>query len=116
MKRPRKTVAEQRQERAEAEARCWAEFRQKLEVAQTYEDAVKLHSQAPPESAPGRRFYSNLGFFLINNFAPPSGANQTERTNYLRLIKVFDEAGRLKPGTRQQVEEAFKKSLNAEML
>ena len=115
MKRPRKTAAEQREERAEAEAHCWVEFRQKLEAAQTYEDAIKLHSQAPPESAPGRRFYSNLGFFLINSFAPPSAANLTEKTNYLRLIKNFDDAGLLKPGSRQQIEEAFKKSLNTEL-
>lgn len=115
MKRPRKTVAERRQERATAEARCWDEFRPKLEAAKTYADAIKLHSQAPPPDAPGRRFYSNLGFFL-QGFTPPDGANLTERANYLRLIKNFDDEGLLKPGARQDVEEAFKRALRSEML
>lgn len=116
MKRPRKTEAERREERAAAEARCWEEFRPKLEAAQTYTDAVRLHSQAPPVDAPGRRYYSNLGFFLIHGFAPPPAANSTEWTHYLRLIKNFDEVGILKPGARQQVEEAFKKALSVAML
>ena len=114
MKKHRKTEAERREERAASETRCWEEFRPKLEAAQTYADTINLHSEAPPPDAPGRRYYSNLGFFL-QGFTPPQGANLTERANYLRLIKNFDAAGMLKPGARQQVEEAFRKAPGVEM-
>jgi len=51
---------------------------------------------------PGRKYYSNLGFFL-SSFIPPDGANTEELTLYLALISRLDQAGNLKPGVAAKV-------------
>jgi hypothetical protein len=58
-----------------------------------------------PDS-PGRRFFSNLGFFL-QTYAPPAGASVSELTEYLRLIQLFDEEGTIKKGVRPEIEKGL---------
>ena len=68
-------------------------------------------AHAPPPDAPGRRFYSNLGFFL-GAFTVPMGSNQTERSHYIEFIKRLDAAGALKPGAAEAVLAALRSSMS----
>lgn len=111
MKKRRKTKAEGAQEWAAAEGRCWETFRAKLAAARGYVEARLLVEQAPPTDMPGRRFYSNLGFFL-GNFLPPAGSSYDEKALYLQLLQRIDAEGLLKPGARQQADEALRKAMS----
>lgn len=110
MARQRKTAAQRRLESYEADRRAWETFRPKLAAVQSLAEAYVLHSQAVPPDTPGRRYYSNLGFFL-QTFAAPDGANATELTEYMRLIQRFDAEGVLKEGARVTVEERLRSAL-----
>jgi|SRR5581483_9872854 len=90
-----------------AESRIWTDFAEKLSALTTFEEAKRLVASAPPPDAPGRRFYSNLGFFL-QGFSVPDGSGTAERSFYLSFIRKLDEAGELKPGARAVIEAAFK--------
>jgi|SRR6266850_872986 len=87
MKRRRRTKDEQRYEKEEAARKVGENFLPKLEACQTIADAIALRNEAVAEGKPGRAFYSNLGFFLINSFAPPDGATGREITAYIKLIE-----------------------------
>jgi|GEM_PF-1943216 len=106
MARNRKTKAQLDHERSEAERREWEIFRPKLDALQTYAEALKLVAEAPRPDAPGRRYYSNLGFFL-QAFTVPMGSSHAERALYLQFIQRLDAAGSLKPGARQPIEQAL---------
>lgn len=106
MGRNRKTKAQRDHEYREAERREWEVFRPRLDALQSYAKAKQLVTEAPPPDAPGRRYYSNLGFFL-QAFTVPMGSNYAERVLYLQFILRLDASGALKPGTRQQIEEAL---------
>lgn len=110
MAKARKTKADRDREYAEAERRAWKEFLPKLTAIQTFIDAQLLVDQAPPPDAPGRRYYSNLGFFL-GAFTVPAGSNQTERSLYIQFIQRLDAAGALKPGAAEGVLESLRSSL-----
>jgi hypothetical protein len=97
----------ERQKWEDAHTRYWPRFRTAVEAAATCDDAVRVMQHAPPEGAIGRRFYSNLGFFLQSKFAIPDGAAAVERGLYAGLIQRLDEAGQLKPGVRDRVERAI---------
>jgi hypothetical protein len=86
MAKRRKTKAEQRMEWDEAERRVWDAFLPRLQAAQGIADAIILWSQAVPESRPGRKYYSNLGFFL-HTFSPPDGASGYELSLYAQIIE-----------------------------
>ena len=60
MAKSKKTKAERRNECLAADQQAWKSFEPKLAALQTREDALALVAAAPPESAPGRRYYSNL--------------------------------------------------------
>jgi hypothetical protein len=111
MARRRKTADELSQERYEAEQRAWDVFRPKLAALQTFDEAVSLVNQAPPHSSPARRHYSNLGFFLQNNFNVPAGSSNAERALYLEFITRLDAAGALKPDAREQIERTIRASI-----
>ncbi len=113
MSQSRKTRADRERERAEAERRAWEQFRPKLDALQSFADAMKLVQEAPRPDSPGRRFYSNLGFFL-NSFAVPMGSNYEERALYLKLIQRFDTAGELKPGAGQKIQQDLRRAMEAE--
>ena len=86
------------------------EFLPKLAALQSFEEARALVAQAPPPNSPGRRYYSNLGFFL-QGFTVPMGSSQTERSLYMSFIRRLDAAGALKPGVAPQILEALSKSV-----
>lgn len=106
----RKTKAEQDQQRAEAERTAWDVFLPKLEALQSYAEALQLVAAAPRPDSPGRRYYSNLGFFL-QAFTVPDGSSYTEKVQYLCFVKKLDAAGELKPGALQSIEEALQKAM-----
>lgn len=113
MSRSRKTKAERDHEHHEAERRAWEAFRPKLEALQSYPEARKLVAQAPPESAPGRGYYMNLGFFL-QSFTIPLGSSYEEKALYLQFIQRLDARGGLKPGVGQQVEAALRRAMETQ--
>lgn len=110
VKRHRKTKAEKHQERVNAEHMVWERFLPRLEALKTMEDAYQLVAEAPPPDAPGRRYYSNLGFFL-QGFMPPMGSSYGEKGLYLQFIQRLDAARALKPGAREQVEKQLRDAM-----
>ena len=74
MSRNRRTRDKREQERADADRRAWDRFRPRLESLSSFIEARLLVKQAPPPDSPGRRYYSNLGFFL-QDFTVPSGSS-----------------------------------------
>jgi hypothetical protein len=111
MARPRKTAAQRRQESIDADRRAWEDFLPRLQAVETLIDAYRLVGNAIAPDTPGRRYYSNLGFF-IQYFAAPDGANGTELREYLRLVRAFDVEGALKPGVREEVEGKLQAALS----
>lgn len=109
----RKTKAQRDQERAAAERRVWEVFRPNLDKAQTLADALQLAAQTPPPNAPGRRYYSNLAFFL-QCFGVPGGTSYAEKALYLQLIKRLDASGVLKAGASQKIEEDLRQAMEAQ--
>lgn len=88
MSRRRKTVAERRREYAERERAEWEFFRERLAAATTLEAACRLFlHEAVPEGTPGRRYYSNLGFFLQQGLSIPDGAGAAELALYAGLVE-----------------------------
>src|SRR5262245_58279947 len=112
MPKKRKTVAERRQEANEKERQAWDEFYPQLVAVQSLKQAILLHHNAVPPDTPGRRHYSNLGFFL-QSFWPPHGATVSELREYLRLIACFDSEGALKPGARSEIELRLRASIRS---
>jgi hypothetical protein len=86
----------------------WPAFRDRLAAAQNMAHALTLLGEQPAENAPGRRFYSNLGFFL-QGFTVPGGSSARERALYLAFVQRLDAAGALKPGVMVEVEARFGK-------
>ncbi len=103
----RRTKTERDASYASEETRVWNDFVAKLAGLKTFEEAKRLVASAPPPGAPGRPFYSNLGFFL-QQFTVPDGSGTTERSLYLAFIQRLDDAGELNPGARAQIEATFK--------
>jgi hypothetical protein len=113
MARSRKTKAQRDHERAEADRREWETFRPRLNALQSYTDAVRLVAETPPPDAPGRRYYSNLGFFL-QAFTVPFGSSHAEKALYLQFIQRLDAGGELKPGAGQKIVEALRHAMKAQ--
>ena len=110
----RKTTAQKIQERTEAERRVWEVFRPKLDAVQNLAEAHELAAETPPPDAPGRRYYSNLAYFL-QCFGVPGGSSYAEKGLYLKLIARLDSTGILKPGAREQIESEIRHAMEAEM-
>ncbi|QIN84642.1 hypothetical protein GBA63_19785 [Rubrobacter tropicus] len=110
MTRRRKTRT--RQEWEEADLRAWDEFSRRLEAAESMGDALALYASTPPPDSPGRRYYSNLGFFL-QSFDVPGGSDYDERAMYLRFVKKLDDSGALKPGAGRKVRDKLRRSMEA---
>jgi len=111
----RKTKAERDQQRVEAERLAWETFRPKLEALQSFAEAKQLVAEAPSPDSPGRRYYSNLGFFL-QAFTVPMDSSHAEKALYLQFIQRLDTAGTLKPGARQAIEDALRHAMNSQNL
>ena len=98
----RKTAAERRAETEARDREAFEIFREKLEaVCDPVEAKLLAHASRP--SSPGRRYYSNLAFFVDHAFQRPAGASQVELGLYIGLIRRLDEAGALVPGAAEEV-------------
>ena len=106
-----KTTAEREQEQARADCRVWDEFEPRLGGLQSVPGAIRLVSEGPPPGVPGRRYYSNLAFFL-GSFNVPSGASHAELSLYLQFIRRIDNAGALKPGEGKKIQDALQQAMN----
>jgi hypothetical protein len=113
-RRRRKTPAELRQEWSDKQDRCWDEFQPRLAAIESWEDAKDLHNKAPAPDTPCRKYYANLGYFLMNGFAAPNGANHTELQLYLQLVKRMEARGELKPGETEKIEEALRHAMQSQ--
>ena len=87
-------------------------FRSKLDALQSFVEAQRLVAESPPPDAPGRRYYSNLGF-LLQAFIVPDGSSYEEKALYLQFIQRLDAAGSLKPGAGQKVAEELRRAMRA---
>jgi hypothetical protein len=110
MPKKRKTAAQRRQEIVDADRRAWEDFLPKLQAVETPLDAIRLAASTVGPNTAGRRYYSNLGFF-VQSYWPPDGANSTELVEYLRLIRAFEAQGALKPGVRNELEAKLEAAL-----
>ena len=110
MARRRKTKVEQAVEWEQAERRIWNEFRPKLADLKSYSEGRALLKESPLPDRPGRRFYSNLDFFLTN-FVVPAGSNEEERRLYLQFIQRLVAAGEINPGDGDKIEEVLRRAI-----
>ena len=110
MSKIRKTQADRDRERAAAEQQAWEEFVPKLAALQTIVEAQLLVARGPRPDAPGRQYYSNLGFFLAA-FTVPAGSNQTERELYIQFIQRLEATGALKPSVAPGILLTLRSSL-----
>lgn len=110
MAKGQRTQADRDREWAAAEQRAWEEFLPKLAALQTFVEAQLLVARGPRPDAPGRRYYSNLGF-LLEGFTVPAGSNQTERELYIQFIQRLEAAGALKPGAAPGIVATLRSSL-----
>lgn len=106
-----KSRSEKEREWAEAQKREWEDFLPKLAALKSFEDAKLLVNQAPRPDSAGRKYYSNLGFFL-QAFSVPRGSNQTERLHYIQFIQRLDEAGMLKLNAAEDIIKNLRNSLD----
>jgi hypothetical protein len=101
-----------RQPREEAERRqAWTAFHDRVESARGLAEAEAIVADLPPESHPGRKYYSNLGFFLTT-FAPPKGGTMEEIQLYLRFLERMNAAGQLRQGVFDTLRNALKLALH----
>lgn len=102
----RRTERDRREARRKAEAEHWDWFVEELRDLDDYVQALKLAHTGPGPDQPGRKYHSNLAFFL-QQFTVPHGSNSTERALYLEFVRKLDKAGKLKPGGLASVEAGF---------
>jgi hypothetical protein len=112
MARRRKTPAELRQEWLDQEKRSWDEYEPKLAAVNSLDDAWALHREAPGRDWPGHKYYSNLGFFLMN-FNPPNDASRSELLHYLTLVRLLDAVGELKPDALPRIEAELLRAIES---
>ena len=109
MTRRRKSKAERRQERYEAEQREWELFRPKLEGLGSLADAVEVLKAMPLPDTPGRKFYTNL-FYFVNHLSPPGASSYREKELYIRFIDTLERIGELNPDARKRVEAELRQA------
>jgi hypothetical protein len=106
----RMTKTERHQKSKEDENRVWNLFRIRLEVLQNFTEAMQLVNESPSQDAPGRRYFSNLGFFL-GAFSIPTGSSYAEKALYLQFIQRLNATGQLKPAGGKKVEAELQKAM-----
>lgn len=89
-----------------ANDRYWQYFREVLSNLDDYKEARDFAYSGPGPDQPGRKYHSNLAFFL-ERFYIPGGSNSTERALYLKFLRKIDKAGQLKPGSLAELEKQF---------
>jgi hypothetical protein len=111
--RRRKTKTKRNQEQLDADRRVWDQFHPRLEASASFIEAQLLVKEAPPPDSPGRRYYSNLGFFL-QAFTIPKGSSYAEKALYLQFIQRLDATGALKSGVGQKVQEELRHAMEVQ--
>jgi hypothetical protein len=106
-------MAKREQGWTEADRRVWDQFRSRVEALTSFPEGHVLVGEAPPPDSPGRRYYSNFGFFL-QEFTIPEGSSYAEKELYLRFIERLNDAGELKPGVGQKVQEELRRAMEAQ--
>ena len=102
----RKSAGERRPEKVEKPNQYWEKFRSILHATENRCDALALALAMPRQETPGRKFHTNLLWFL-QDFTVPNESNLEERSLYLELIRRFEAGGEVKPGVRRQFEQAL---------
>lgn len=110
MAQRRKTKAERDQERYERDGRAWDLFRPQLEAIRSVADAKRVLAGMPLPDSPGRKYYTNLGWFM-DTLSPPGNSSAEEKGLYIEMIIKMDEGGELKEGTREQIEMGLRKAI-----
>lgn len=77
-------------------------FKNSLNKVKTFPEAQILVKKAPPVDTPGRKYYSNLGFFL-QRFDIPAGLDDEEKLLYKKFIEKLDSTGQLKSGIGKEI-------------
>ena len=106
----RRTEADRQRERENAVRCAWDIFQKKLEAIQTFIDAKILASTGPPVNAPGRQYYSRLGWFL-ENFGPPDGSSYDELQLYSLLLARLPKDSTFKPGFLDKAEALLRSAM-----
>ena len=109
----RRTPRMKRAEWDAAENRAWKDFEPKLIAAKNLAEAKKLVSNAPRPDSPGRKFYSNLGFFL-GSLLVPNGSKPKEMKLYIGVIEKLVKNGELKPDVAQKAIDRLKEAISAQ--
>jgi hypothetical protein len=110
VRKKRKTADERSAEKWEADQQAWEYFEPRLSALQTMEDAYKLMADAAPPDSSGRKYFSNLGFFL-SSFTVPGGASSKEKRLYVRFVERLDDAGMLVVGARKTIIDSLQASM-----
>ena len=109
----RMSKAEQHQKHADDDAREWDGFRPRLDALADLTEAMRLVGESPAHDAPGRRYYSNLGFFL-GAFSVPAGSSYAEKALYLHFVRRLNATGQLKPAGGKKIEADLQKAMDAQ--
>jgi hypothetical protein len=110
MPRRQKTQADRNRERAAEEREVWNYFYSCLKTLQTLPEALQLVGEAVPSDNPGRKYYSNLGFFL-RTFTPPDGANYSEISCYIQFIPHLVRAETIKAEDGEKIIQTLRDAL-----
>ncbi len=86
-----------KQEWYDEEKIVFEKFKNSLNKVNTAPEAQLLVREAPSVDSPGRKYYSNFGFF-IQRFWVPDGASDDEKILYKNFIEKLDKTGQLKSG------------------
>jgi hypothetical protein len=111
VQKKRKTKAERDAEFNRQTREHWPIFKAKLEKTSTIAEAEELRRQAVPVDAPGRKFYSNFGTFLVGGFMVPHGAGHAELRLYLDFLRRLVMSGELKSEYLPQIEGPIHRAL-----
>jgi hypothetical protein len=109
-----KKMSNHNQRFREKEAEYWATFSQKLTDLDSVEAAQLFAASAPGSDLPGRKFHTNLLYFL-ETFGIPGDASKDEMVLYLNFLMKLDPSNvRLAdklPSAIEQLQRSIKSSL-----
>src|SRR4051794_9739963 len=77
-------------QREAGEQAAWEDFKARLQTATTLGDALEIALTGPGPDRPGRKFHTNLGFFL-SEFRSPVAAGSAELSLYRMLAEKLLE-------------------------
>ncbi len=84
------------------EKNVYKKFEDSLNKINIMPRAQLLIREAPPENAPGRKYYTHFDFFL-ERFDIPDSLSDNEIILYKNFIKRLDKTGQLKSGEEERI-------------